>query len=238
MPSVSRSQQRLFGAVHNCQKTGKCASTEIKKIAATISKKGAEDFAKTKHNNLPENKTKKFKEWIEKNHPEFALEENILGSIALGAAALAKTAIKDKNSYRPKVRDLRKGILGSQTEKTDYNTTNFIRLPWNWSSILNYKTNMPNGGIIGLFYVVNAEETPDNLVPINFIDYHSLSGRLKTPSIKDVEIGRKNLELDWKNNAKSREYWHDGNINKFYQALDELNLKPDNFGGKDIRKQI
>lgn len=72
MPAKSKSQQRLFGAVHACQKYGKCASSEIKKIAKGISKKGAEDFAKTKHKGLPEKVKKKkkkkgmFSEWLEK----------------------------------------------------------------------------------------------------------------------------------------------------------------------------
>lgn len=73
MPSKSRSQQRLFGAVYKCKKTGECVSPEIKKIANSISKKNAEDFAKTKHKGLPEkvkNKKKKkkkkgkFTEWL------------------------------------------------------------------------------------------------------------------------------------------------------------------------------
>jgi hypothetical protein len=69
MPSKSRSQQRLFGAVHRCQKTGKCSSPKIKKIADSISKKDAKDFAKTKHKGLPKkvkNKKGKFTEWLDK----------------------------------------------------------------------------------------------------------------------------------------------------------------------------
>lgn len=73
MPSKSKSQQRLFGMVHACQKKGKCASNQVKKIAKSISKKDAEEFAKTKHKGLP-NKVKKknkklkrqsFKEYVE-----------------------------------------------------------------------------------------------------------------------------------------------------------------------------
>lgn len=65
MPASSKSQQRLFGAVHSCKKTGKCASEKIEKIAKTISDKDAEDFAKTKHEGLPEKKPKSFKEWLQ-----------------------------------------------------------------------------------------------------------------------------------------------------------------------------
>lgn len=70
MPSKSKSQQRLFGMVHACQKYGKCASPKISEIAKRISAKDAEDFAKTKHDGLPEQKkpAKKtsFHEWLTK----------------------------------------------------------------------------------------------------------------------------------------------------------------------------
>jgi len=69
MPSVSKSQQRLFGMVHACQKYNKCASPKIEKISKSIKKKDAKDFAKTKHKGLPnrikkKKKIKKFKEWM------------------------------------------------------------------------------------------------------------------------------------------------------------------------------
>lgn len=56
MPSSSRSQQRLFGAVHACQKNGDCGSPKIKKIAGEISYDDADEFASTKHKGLPEKK--------------------------------------------------------------------------------------------------------------------------------------------------------------------------------------
>ena len=76
MPAKSKSQQRLFGMVHACQKKGKCASEQIKKIAKSISKKDAKDFAKTKHEGLPnkvkkkkKNKKMSFKEYVELREP-------------------------------------------------------------------------------------------------------------------------------------------------------------------------
>lgn len=65
IPSVSKSQQKLFGMVRACQETGKCASKKIKKISGEISAKDAHDFAKTKRKGLPEKKHKSFKEWLE-----------------------------------------------------------------------------------------------------------------------------------------------------------------------------
>ena len=69
MPAKSKKQQRLFGMVHACQKYGKCASKKVKKIAKEISKKDAEDFAKTSHEEIPE-KVKdegliSFKTWLQ-----------------------------------------------------------------------------------------------------------------------------------------------------------------------------
>ena len=54
MPAKSKSQQRFMGMVRQCQKTGDCASTAVKKAADTISTKDADKFAKTKHDGLPE----------------------------------------------------------------------------------------------------------------------------------------------------------------------------------------
>lgn len=47
--------------VHACQKTGKCASPEVKKVAGDISYKDADAFASTKHKGLPEKKKPKKK---------------------------------------------------------------------------------------------------------------------------------------------------------------------------------
>lgn len=55
MPSVSQSQQRLFGMVHAYQ-TGRLKNppAKIKQVAGGISKDDATDFAKTKYKNLPD----------------------------------------------------------------------------------------------------------------------------------------------------------------------------------------
>jgi hypothetical protein len=103
MPSKSKSQQRFFGLVHKCKKTGECISPKIKKVADNISDKDAKDFAKTKHKGLPnkvKRKRKTFKEYVESKHPDF-YEENALGLLAnlgLGAAAIIKTMMGKKPS--------------------------------------------------------------------------------------------------------------------------------------------
>lgn len=51
--SVSKSQQRFFGAVKNCQDTGKCGSKSVKDAADSMSKGDVTDFASTKTKGLP-----------------------------------------------------------------------------------------------------------------------------------------------------------------------------------------
>jgi len=52
--AVSKKQQRFMGMVHAAQKGEKPSSKEVAKVAKTMGKKDAEDFAKTKHKGLPE----------------------------------------------------------------------------------------------------------------------------------------------------------------------------------------
>jgi phage anti-repressor protein len=58
--AVSRQQQKFMGMAHAMQKGEriKGASSELKKVAKTMSKGDVEDFAKTKHKGLPEKKKK------------------------------------------------------------------------------------------------------------------------------------------------------------------------------------
>ena len=67
MPAKSKAQQRFMGMVHQCKKTGKCASPEVKEVADKMKDKDTEKFAKTKHKGLPEKKVKEsmtFKEFL------------------------------------------------------------------------------------------------------------------------------------------------------------------------------
>jgi hypothetical protein len=69
MSSVSRSQQKLFGQIHVCQKYGKCSSERVRKLSKEIKKGDVEDFASTKHKGLPERKDEvlDFKDWLNIN---------------------------------------------------------------------------------------------------------------------------------------------------------------------------
>ena len=58
--SVSKSQQRFFGMVRATQKgETKAPSSEVARVASSIKKSDAKDFAKTKHKGLPEKKVTK-----------------------------------------------------------------------------------------------------------------------------------------------------------------------------------
>jgi hypothetical protein len=61
--AVSKKQQKFMGMVHAAQKGEKPASKEVAKVAKSMKKKDAEDFASTKHKGLPEKvKSKKTEE--------------------------------------------------------------------------------------------------------------------------------------------------------------------------------
>ena len=74
--AVSKKQQKFMGMVHAAQKGEKPASKEVGKVAKTMKKKDAEDFASTKHKGLPE-KVK---------------ETTTSGSVATAPAAAPKAA--------------------------------------------------------------------------------------------------------------------------------------------------
>lgn len=57
--AVSKKQQKFMGMVHATQKGEKAPSKEVAKVAKSMGKKDAEDFAATKHKGLPEKKAKK-----------------------------------------------------------------------------------------------------------------------------------------------------------------------------------
>lgn len=80
MPAKSKQQQKFFGMVSRCKKTGICPSEKIQKAAKSMTKKQIHDFAATPHANLPKKvkkkkskkkKMKTFKEWLNLNQPNF-----------------------------------------------------------------------------------------------------------------------------------------------------------------------
>ena len=57
--ALSKKQQKFMGMVYAAKKGEKPASPEVAKAAASMTKKAARDFAKTKHKGLPEKKKEK-----------------------------------------------------------------------------------------------------------------------------------------------------------------------------------
>jgi hypothetical protein len=72
--ALSRAQQRFMGMVYAAKKGGTPASPEVAKAAEGMSKKAARDFAKTKHEGLPEKKveTKEEVSLVQKIISEFS----------------------------------------------------------------------------------------------------------------------------------------------------------------------
>jgi hypothetical protein len=58
--AVSQAQQKFMGMVHAAQKGEKAASPEVAKVAKSMGKKDARDFAATKHKGLPQHVNEKY----------------------------------------------------------------------------------------------------------------------------------------------------------------------------------
>lgn len=58
--AVSQAQQKFMGMVHAAQKGEKAASPEVAKVAKSMGKKDARDFAATKHKGLPQHVSEKY----------------------------------------------------------------------------------------------------------------------------------------------------------------------------------
>jgi len=67
MPAVSKAQQRFMGMVHAAQKGDmENPSSEVEKVADSMSDKDAKDFASTSHKGLPDKKDEQIKQLKEK----------------------------------------------------------------------------------------------------------------------------------------------------------------------------
>jgi hypothetical protein len=89
--AVSKKQQKFMGMVHAAQKREKPASKEVAKVAKSMGKKDAEDFASTKHKGLPEKKKTEKKKEVE--------ETTVAGSVATAPAKAAKGGVFGKGVY-------------------------------------------------------------------------------------------------------------------------------------------
>jgi hypothetical protein len=106
--AVSKKQQRFMGMVHAAQKGEKPASKEVSKVAKSMGKKDAEDFAATKHKGLPE---KKKPEGKKKEEVE---ETTVSGSVATAAPKAGKSGMQfGKGIYDSMNRELEQMIAES-----------------------------------------------------------------------------------------------------------------------------
>jgi len=102
MPAVSKAQQRFMGMVHAAKKGEKPASIEVAKAAKGMSKKSAEDFARTKHKGLPEKKKKTDETFmpVKKEQPKGPISK-VVGTVKGAADKMTgktnKTTTKDMN---------------------------------------------------------------------------------------------------------------------------------------------
>ena len=107
--AVSKKQQKFMGMVHATQKGEKPASKEVAKVAKTMKKKDAEDFASTKHKGLPEKAPKKKKE-------EEVDESTTSGSVATSTATTGgKGGVYGKGIYDSMNRELETMIAESMS---------------------------------------------------------------------------------------------------------------------------
>jgi len=88
--SLSRAQQRFMGMVYAAKKGETPASPEVAKAASGMSKKAAKDFAKTKHEGLPEKKETKEEVSLVDKILEEVLNEAPKGTISGGKSKAKK----------------------------------------------------------------------------------------------------------------------------------------------------
>jgi len=102
--SLSRLQQRFMGMVYAAKKGETPASPEVAKAASGMSKKSAKDFAKTKHEGLPEKK--------EETKEEFSLVDMMIAQFSPLNEAPENTIPGGKSR-----KGLSKTIQGKQVDK-------------------------------------------------------------------------------------------------------------------------
>ena len=107
--ATSKKQQKFMGMVHAAQKGEKPASKEVGKVAKTMKKSDAEDFASTKHKGLPEKAPKKKEKEVEES-------STTAGSVATsGSNSSAKGMTFGKGIYDSLSRDLETMISESMS---------------------------------------------------------------------------------------------------------------------------
>jgi hypothetical protein len=108
--AVSKKQQKFMGMVHATQKGEKAPSKEVAKVAKSMGKKDAEDFASTKHKGLPEKKKSEGK----KKEKEVDESSTTAGSVAPAAGGKGSMSF-GKGIYDSMNRELESMIAESMS---------------------------------------------------------------------------------------------------------------------------
>jgi hypothetical protein len=135
MGSKSKSQQRFFGMVHSCQKDGNCASDEVKKVASSIKPSDAEDFARTKHDGLPEHKKKKKKRKKLKSYQEFSEQQKLTENLTSQQKQLAGMTMGGNAQQ-----------VHRSATNSGINTAKFFRIMSKWLGDIENKMQLRNPG--------------------------------------------------------------------------------------------
>jgi len=116
-----------------------------------------------------------------------------------------------------------------------YNFNQFVKLPWNWSALQQAK-------IVNAFYYypkasyINGQ--PENLQDSEF-------SLITLPNLKTIpanELSHKNLisgnipdQQQFLQFLKNPQAWYNDKLDQFYNGIQMIGKKPEDFNGKDIR---
>jgi hypothetical protein len=119
--AVSKKQQKFMGMVHATQKGEKAPSKEVAKVAKSMGKKDAEDFASTKHKGLPEKKKPEGKK--KEKTEESGVGGTTSGSVATAPASSGKGGMSfGKGIYDSMNRELESMIAESMNVSMNMNS--------------------------------------------------------------------------------------------------------------------
>jgi hypothetical protein len=107
MPALSKAQQRFMGMVHATQKGDmENPSPEVAKVADTMKKKDAKDFASTKHKGLPDKKIEEYKSQLKERIRKIVREMNVTGNVGGYMTPKAFTKPGDEKKKGKRLADL------------------------------------------------------------------------------------------------------------------------------------
>ncbi len=189
MPAKSKKQQRFMGMVHATQKGEKPASAAVAKVAKSIKKKDAEDFASTKHKGLPMKKKKtetKVRNLIRKMVREIMRE-------GAGGMGPAKNVKQSTVSLRHKTSEKEISVTNSKSVLQKYKRLGY--LPYNPKDKYKYGSlkwkapKMKGGVVVEDFAGAHPKEKRDKFDKMRQKQSEVLGYKLTGTSDVKTEIG-------------------------------------------------